>query len=134
MLAQFLYTGQYTKEVATHKIKPGNFCLILVIGLFQWLYQQHPFPFTDVNVEHMQTMLALLYTLSTSSKRRVFVCLAKTLIAALQIPNTQLVTMVPLPTTRLFLLLEYMLEYTSSPPDQLLLHVSQNLYNWSAVS
>ena len=69
-------------------------------------------------------MLALLYSLSDSSKQQVFAYLAKTLIAAVDIPRSQLVTMVPLPITRLCLLLEYMLCHLSTAPDQLLQHVS----------
>lgn len=75
-------------------------------------------------------MLALLYTLSSDNKQQVFVCLAKTIMAAMEIPSHQMVTMVPLPVTRLFLLLEFMISHTSAAPSILLsqvgLHLSGN--------
>lgn len=77
----------------------------------------------DVNVEHCQVLLSLLYTLSDDKKQQVFIYLAKTLFAALDIPRGQLVTMVPLPVTRLCILLEYMLQYLSTPSPQLLQQV-----------
>lgn len=72
-------------------------------------------------------MLALLYMLSDSSKQQVFIYLAKTLVNALDIPTSQLVAMVPLPITRLFLLLEYMLCHLSTAPDELLDQVTYRM-------
>lgn len=80
--------------------------------------------FVDVNMEHCQVMLSLLYTLSNSNKQQVFYCLAKTIITALDVPGHQLVTMIPLPITRLFLLLEYMILHMSTAPDRLLEQVN----------
>ena len=77
-----------------------------------------------MNIEHCQVMLCLLYSLSDSSKQQVFTYLAKTLISAIDIPRSQLVTMIPLPITRLCLLMEYMLCHLSKAPEQLLEHVS----------
>lgn len=80
---------------------------------------------TDVNVEHCQAMLALLYTLSDDNKKQVFTYLCKTLMTALDNPASQLVAMIPLPITRLCLILEYMMCHLSSAPDELLQQVGR---------
>ena len=70
-------------------------------------------------------MLALLYTLSEDNKKQVFTSLCKTMMTALDTPPSQLVAMIPLPITRLCLLIEYMMCHLSTAPDELLQQVRE---------
>ena len=99
--------------------------LTLMLAQYQIWTLQSSLLFTDVNVEHCQTMLALLYTLSEDNKKQVFTSLCKTMMTALDTPPSQLVAMIPLPITRLCLLIEYMMCHLSTAPDELLQQVRE---------
>ncbi|KAL8608129.1 hypothetical protein ACOMHN_016584 [Nucella lapillus] len=84
--------------------------------------------FEDVNVEHLQVLIFLFHSLQLSAKKTLLVQIAHIIITIAEMDARRLGEMVPLPLSRLMLVMEYLLHYLYDPPPALMDQVQWNLF------
>ncbi|XP_067662559.1 E3 ubiquitin-protein ligase UBR4-like [Haliotis asinina] len=84
--------------------------------------------FEDINVEHMQLLLFLFHSLQLMQKKSLLLRIAECIITLANMEPEKLETTVPLPLSRVMLVLDYLLHYFYDPPATFIDQVQWNLF------